>query len=90
MLSSAGWTETMRLCDDGGGGRRTAARPAFVRRVDLHSRHPAAHAGLRQDDRFYNDSEQFRYEKPDDLVDLRSGVVCSPNNFSYAEPLRRG
>ena len=51
VLSSAGWTETMRLCDDGGGGRGTAARPAFVRRVDLHSRHPAAHVGLRQDNR---------------------------------------
>ena len=39
---------------------------------------------------FYNDSERFHYEKPDELVDLRSGTVCSPNNFAYAEPLTEG
>jgi phytoene dehydrogenase-like protein len=39
---------------------------------------------------FYNDSEKFAYEKPDDLADVRSGVVCSPNNFAYGEPLDEG
>ena len=51
VLSSAGWTETMRLCDDGQRRRAAAARPAVVRRVDLDSRRPAALARLRQDDR---------------------------------------
>jgi len=32
---------------------------------------------------FFNDSPSFAYEKPDALVDVRSGVICSPNNFDY-------
>ena len=32
---------------------------------------------------FYNDSDTFHYEKPEGLVDLRSGTICSPNNFAY-------
>ncbi len=39
---------------------------------------------------FYNDSQQFHYEQPDGLADFRSGTVCSPNNFAYAEPLTEG
>jgi len=39
---------------------------------------------------FYNDSEKFEYLKPDELVDVRSGVICSPNNFAYSEPLEEG
>ena len=36
---------------------------------------------------FFNDSERFDYRNPDALVDYRSGVVCSPNNFAYSKPL---
>jgi phytoene dehydrogenase-like protein len=39
---------------------------------------------------FYNDSPQFHWEKPNELVDVRSGVICSPNNFVYDEPLAEG
>ncbi len=39
---------------------------------------------------FFNDSDKFHYEKPADAADLRSGVVCSPNNFVYGEPLADG
>ena len=39
---------------------------------------------------FYNDSDKFDYAKPDDDVDVRSGVICSPNNFVYGEPLAEG
>ena len=37
---------------------------------------------------FFNDSEKIHYEKPRDLADARSGVVCSPNNFEYSEPMQ--
>jgi len=33
---------------------------------------------------FYNDSERFRYECPAEPCDVRSGIICSPNNFQYA------
>ncbi len=39
---------------------------------------------------FFNDSEKFHWEKPASLVDVRSGVICSPNNFVYDEPLDEG
>ena len=37
---------------------------------------------------FFNDSDRFDYRNPDELVDLRSGVICSPNNFAYSQPLQ--
>ena len=32
---------------------------------------------------FFNDSEKFTWERPQELVDLRTGVICSPNNYGY-------
>jgi phytoene dehydrogenase-like protein len=39
---------------------------------------------------FFNAAEQFHWQRPDELVDARSGVICSPNNFLYDEPLIEG
>src|SRR5262249_14130757 len=39
---------------------------------------------------FFNDSEKFHWQKPDELVDVRSGVICCPNNFDYSQPLADG
>ena len=34
---------------------------------------------------FFNDQERFCWESPrHELTDVRSGVVCSPNNFAYS------
>lgn len=30
---------------------------------------------------FFNDSESFHYQCPEDYVDLRSGVICLPQNY---------
>ena len=33
---------------------------------------------------FFNDSERFHWQKPEqDLCDVRTGVICSPNNYLY-------
>jgi phytoene dehydrogenase-like protein len=33
---------------------------------------------------FYNDSDQFHWQTPrEELCDLRTGVICSPNNYAY-------
>jgi len=34
---------------------------------------------------FFNDSEKFAYGCPEPQVDVRSGVICFPNNFVYPE-----
>ncbi len=34
---------------------------------------------------FYNDSERFHWKKPEtQLCDVRTGVICSPNNYAYS------
>ena len=32
---------------------------------------------------FYNDRPHFDWRKCEELVDLHTGVICSPNNFQY-------
>ena len=66
-------------------GRHVARRrPADVLRNDLHARR-ASRSDLGHDRTimFFNDSEKFHWQKPDELCDVRSGVICSPNNFAY-------
>jgi phytoene dehydrogenase-like protein len=36
---------------------------------------------------FFSTSDGFNYRKPDDLVDVSSGVICCPNNFQFENPL---
>ena len=85
---------------------RLAGDPAAVRRGDLPAAAPSGGLSIIESisvlnpqprelghDRtivFYNDSERFHYERPDEPADLRSGIVCSPNNFVYTEPLDDG
>jgi hypothetical protein len=39
---------------------------------------------------FYNENERFVYDAPTEPIDLRSGIICSPNNFQYDAPLDEG
>lgn len=39
---------------------------------------------------FFNETDRFDYRAPDDLVDLRSGVICLTNNFAHERPLPEG
>ena len=34
---------------------------------------------------FFNDWNRFDYSEPNELVDPRSGVICMPNNYLYAD-----
>ncbi len=90
VLSSAGWPETARLCTNLGSlGPQPAGQLSFFETTSILNVQPHD-LGLEQTIVFFNDSQEFRYQKPDDLVDLHSGVVCSPNNFLYEEPLSEG
>lgn len=91
VLSSAGAAETMRLIDP-------AAAPvkkpkpgdiSFVESISVLDCEPAS-LGHDQTIVFYNDAETFNYERPVDPVDVRSGIICSPNNFDYSRPLEDG
>ena len=85
ILSSAGLVETLRLCDD-----TTTLQPArpgqmsFIEAVSVLDQQPQA-IGHDRTIIFYNDSDRFHWQKPvDELCDVRTGVICSPNNFRYA------
>jgi len=86
ILSSAGWIETMRLCDDRRAAEEAPGQVSFVESISFLDS-PPRDLGLDRTIVFFNDSDAFHYEKPDGPVDLRSGVICSPDNFRYREPL---
>lgn len=90
VLSSAGWLETMRLCDDvSRADEAPAGQLSFIESISVLDREPH---DLAHDETvlFFNDSDVFHWEKPDELADVRSGVICSPNNFLYDRPLAEG
>lgn len=83
VLSSAGWCETMRLCGDGSDDDAAlSGQLSFCEAMAALDCQPR-HLGHEQTVIFFNDSPKFDWRKAAELVDLRSGVICSPNNFLY-------
>src|SRR3569833_293511 len=90
ILSSAGWLETMRMCEDVSEiDERQAGQLSFIDSLSVLHVQPKQ-LGIDKTIVFYNDSDNFHWAKPDGLVDVRSGVICSPNNFVYDEPSGEG
>jgi len=88
VLSSAGLVETLRLCDDVTEDVKSqAGQLSFIETISVLDRQP----GQLGHDRtivFFNDSERFHWQRPtNELCDVRTGVVCSPNNFHYDSAL---
>jgi len=85
ILSSAGAVETLRMC--GTSGQTAQPQPgqlSFVESLSVLDRPPEA-VGCDKTVVFFNDSEQFHWRRPaEELCDVRTGVICSPNNFAYA------
>lgn len=87
VISSAGFPETMRLCDPAHEPEAAANTGAlsYAETISVF-RTPPARWGWGDDTIvFFNDSPSFRYERAADPVDLRSGVICLPNNFAYPD-----
>lgn len=90
ILSSAGAAETMRLINPE--SPPVKAEPgdiSFVESISVLDCEPSK-LGHKDTIVFYSDSPQFYYERPNVPVDLRSGIICSPNNFDYSQPLEDG
>ena len=58
-------------------------RLSFVETITVLDRPPAALGWGDDTIVFFNDSDRFDYARPAEQVDLRSGVICLPNNFDY-------
>jgi len=91
ILSCAGWPETLGLCADAAprGLAASVGRLSFVESISVLDREPAS-LGIDSTITFFNDGEHFEYARPAGPADLRSGVICCPNNYASATPLREG
>jgi phytoene dehydrogenase-like protein len=80
--------ETRQLCgltvDERDIGRLTFVETTTV--LDCEPRELGHEATIT----FFNDGERFEYACPDELVDLRSGVLTCPNNYASKTPLEEG
>ncbi len=89
VISSIGAPETAALLAPVPAADPTAAplppagRLSFVETITVLDRLPSALGWGDDTIVFFNDSERFHYERPDEQVDVRSGVICLPNNFDY-------
>jgi phytoene dehydrogenase-like protein len=90
VLSSAGWVETMRLCDDGQAvDGRLPGNLSFSETISTLDV-PPSEIGFDRTILFFNDQERFEWSRPEAPCRLASGVICSPNNFAYDTPLEEG
>lgn len=70
VLSSAGWVETMRLCDDVSRAEcRQPGQLSFVETVSVLNAQPKQ-LGFGRTIVFFNDSEKFHWQKPTELIDV--------------------
>ncbi len=87
VLSSIGYAETLRLCDDQkeDAGEAVRGRLSFVETITLMDC-PVTRWGWEDTIVFFNDAERFDYRRPEnEWVDPRSGVICLPGNYRYPE-----
>ncbi|MEX0332329.1 MAG: phytoene desaturase family protein [Puniceicoccaceae bacterium] len=87
ILSTAGWVETKVLCGSERSDPQIKAnigRLSFAETISVLDAEPRQ-LGLDETIVFFNDSERFHYEQATEPFDLRSGVICIPNNYCYAD-----
>ncbi len=86
ILSSAGYVETMRMCDDiVQVDRSQEGQMSFTESVSILDCKPKE-LGFGETIVFFNDAPQFDWRCADGLCDMRTGVICSPNNYLYNDP----
>ena len=82
VLSSIGVAETESLM---GAPRPVERTLGYVETISVLNRQPADLGWGDDTIVFFNDSEQFTYRDPIGTADIRSGIICFPNNFEYGE-----
>jgi len=90
VFSSIGSAETANLLLSEGNPKSKIENPkfstvrlSFVETITVLDRQPAAFGWGDDTIVFFNDSARLDYARPAEQVDLRSGVICFPNNFDY-------
>lgn len=93
VISSVGFPETMKLCQPPRSDEAEANTGAlsFVETISIFKQPPGTWGWGSDTIVFFNDSERFHYSRAETQVDLRSGVICLPNNFDFgADQLPEG
>lgn len=86
ILSSAGYVESMQLCEQAGPEtERESGRLGFVETISVLDR-PPRELGCEKTIIFFSTEDRFHWRRPSTPVDLRSGVLCVPNNFQFDGP----
>jgi phytoene dehydrogenase-like protein len=96
VISSIGAMETLALCGRSASGDPSVAaagplapgsgagkRLSFIESIRILNHQPAELGWGSDTIVFFNDSDRFDYSRPAQQVDLRSGVICLPNNFDF-------
>jgi phytoene dehydrogenase-like protein len=89
ILSSAGAIETQRLTNSlaDQSVEPSAGRLTFIESISILDKQPKD-IGFPETIVFYNDSPNFHWCSPArDMCDIRTGVICSPNNYLYSKEL---
>lgn len=88
ILSSAGSAETLRLCEGVPADceAENIGQLAFCETITQLKADPEKDFGWDETIIFFNDAERFCYQNPDTLIDVRSGVICVPNNYAWRIP----
>lgn len=84
ILSSIGSVETERLYRDRPAAENEVGRLSFVETINVLQCQPVELGWSEDTIVFFSAYSPFVYERPAEPVDLRSGVICLPNNFDYA------
>jgi phytoene dehydrogenase-like protein len=84
IISSIGAPETQGLIKAGGNSTSAArvGQMSFVETIAITNKKPQE-CNQTATIIFYNDSDHYHYEKPDELYDNKSAVICFPNNFIH-------
>ncbi len=87
VISTAGLVETRMLCGvprEDPSIEENVGRLSFGETISFLSCQPAE-LGCDETIVFFNDSERFHYRQAKEAFDLRSGVICLPNNYQYPD-----
>ena len=90
VISTAGLVETEALRSDRSRApEERAGRLGFLESLWILDGEPAGVAGHQDAITFFSTAERFAWRRPEVPVDLSSGVLCTPSNYAFAEPLDR-
>jgi phytoene dehydrogenase-like protein len=89
LLSTAGMPETRKLFATAGSAEKfsglteneSSGRLSFVESICLFDESVRQHLPQKRTIIFYNLHDTFSYRRPEEAVDINSGVICFPDNF---------